>query len=85
MKKRIPYLFYKRGDYINNPKINQLVWCCYSNYIDMRVVIITGGSYMRWCWKEVFEDGTLGNEESGSGHFYQYYGNYSIETKVILK
>jgi len=83
--RRIPYSFGKRGDAIDNPSINQIVWYCDADKPDMRVVIInkkTGGYYSdggnQWEWQEVFEDGNLGREESGRDNFYLYYGSYKV-------
>jgi len=83
--KRIPYSFNKRGDIINYPSVNQIVWYLDDAKPDMRVVIINkinrnyysdGGD--QWEWQEVFVDGTLGREESGRDNFYLYYGNYKV-------
>jgi len=83
--KRIPYSFYKRGGIISTPSINQLVWYCDADKPDMRLVIInkrTCGGYRDrcdyWEWQEVFEDGTLGKEESGRDNFYEYHGFYKV-------
>ena len=86
--KIIPYSFSKRGELVVYPQINRVVWRCYSDQVDMRLVIITKVtdevSYYNWIWQEVFEDGSLGREEMGRSHFYEYYGDYQVERIVQL-
>jgi len=45
---------------------------CATYHKDGRLVYIKSGAFYSdgrvsnfWCWQEIFEDGTLGNEESG--------------------
>jgi len=86
--KIIPYSFSKRGELVVYPQINRVVWRCYSDQVDMRLVIITKvtdeGCYYNWTWQEIFDDGTLSREETGGSHFYEYYGNYTVERSVKL-
>jgi hypothetical protein len=94
MKEKVQYSFSKRGDLINNPRVNQLVWLC-EDKVDMKLVIINKGQYLDstygygrvsnfWYWQEVYLDGTLGKEEYSYGHFYEYRGDYKVNRTIEL-
>lgn len=90
---KVQYSFDKRGDLINSPNVNQLVWFC-EDKADMRLVIINSGQYLDptyhrlsnfWYWQEVYTDGSLGKEEHGYGHFYKYKGDYKVNRIISFQ
>lgn len=74
--------------YIQSPAINSIV--CLQNKRD---VLIVKGSYMGshnrvsnfWYWREVFDDGSLGEEEHGYGSFTESVNEYQVQVTVIVK